>query len=97
MITFENKSLILAELWLEFRTDEQFLDFFDYNDIGLPLAYAVANKIVEPLPIANKMIEETWLLFLEVLGLDSEDEELYNWTTLYDVFETAQDFGWEKE
>ncbi len=46
--TFENKALILADLWMNFRNDEEFQDFVDYNDLGLPLAYALANGVVKP-------------------------------------------------
>jgi len=97
MTTFENKALILAELWLDYRTDEQFADFFEYNDIGIPLAYATANQIVEPLPVAIKMIEETWSLFLDGLGLQDSDSDVQDWQTLQQVFSTAEDFGWQAE
>jgi hypothetical protein len=98
MTTLETRTLTLAQLWLQYRTTEQFADFFDYNDIGLPLAYAVANQIVEPLPIAIKMIDETWLLFLEMLGLEDTDGDLQEWTDLRDVFATAETYnGWQLE
>jgi hypothetical protein len=98
MTTLDTRTVILSQLWLDYRSNEQFADFFDYNDIGLPLAYAIANQIVEPLPIAIKMIDETWLLFLSLFGLEDTDGDLQEWVDLRDVFATAETYnGWELE
>lgn len=70
--TIENKSLILADLWLNFRDDEQFQDFIEYNDLGLPLAYAIANGIVKPTEKAGNFIEETFMLLLAGLGIGED-------------------------
>jgi hypothetical protein len=35
--TFDNKISILAELWMNYRDDEELQDFIEYNDLGLPL------------------------------------------------------------
>ena len=73
---------ILADLWLNYRSDENFQDFIEYNDIGLPLAYAISNKIVESTPIAEGFVNETFNLFLagleieEDTGFDSLDDLL---------------------
>ena len=66
--TFDNKASILADLWLNYRQDEEFADFIEYNDIGLPLAYAIANDIVKTTDLATKFINETFDLFVEALG-----------------------------
>jgi hypothetical protein len=52
--TLDNKLSILSELWLDYRDDEEFTDFIEYNDLGLPLAYAISTKIVEVTPSAEK-------------------------------------------
>ncbi len=39
--TFENKCAILADLWLNYKDNEELEDFVEYNDLGLPLAYGV--------------------------------------------------------
>ena len=68
---FSNKMLILAELWMNYRDDEEFKDFIEYNDLGLPLAYGVANNLIESLTsIGETMVEETWDLFLSGLGIE---------------------------
>lgn len=69
--TFDDKAAILADLWLNYRSDEDFQDFVEYNDIGLPLAYAISNGIVEVTDMATRFIEETFDLLLD--GLDIED------------------------
>lgn len=67
---FSNVCDILSDLWLNYRTDDDFKDFIEYNDIGLPLAYAVANGIAEANDLGSNLIIETWDLLLEALGVD---------------------------
>jgi len=69
---FSTRCLILADLWINYRGDEQFQDFIEYNDLGLPLAYAIANNVVNSTNLAEQMINETWGLLLA--GLEIEDE-----------------------
>ena len=69
--SFESKCSILADLWLEHRHDEEFADFIAYNDLGLPLAYAIENGIVESSPMAESFVNEAFELFLT--GLELED------------------------
>ena len=70
--TFENKTGILADVWLNYRDDPNFDDFIEYNDLGLPLAYAIHNKIVNPTDRAKGFIEETFDLLLA--GLQVEED-----------------------
>jgi hypothetical protein len=84
--TFEDKASILADLWLNYRQDEEFADFIEYNDIGLPLAYAIANDIVKTTDIATRFIEETFALLLE--GLDIEEDTGFE--NLDDLLGTAE-------
>ena len=66
---FSNKCEILGDLWMDYRNDEEFQDFIEYNDLGLPLAYAVASDLVEPNPLAEQYITETFDLLITSLGL----------------------------
>lgn len=74
--TLANKASILADLWLNHGDEEAFEDFVAYNDLGLPLAYALDNEIL----IANDrtigFIEETFALLLS--GLEIEDTGFNN-------------------
>ena len=83
--TFDNKASILADLWLNYRDDPEFTDFIEYNDIGLPIAYALANNLVLPTPLAEKFVNETFDLLIAALEIDDSDFE-----TLDEMF-TAQD------
>jgi hypothetical protein len=67
---FSDQCVILTDLWLNYRSDEGFTDFIEYNDIGLPLAYAVTKGLAEVNSVGESLIEETFSLLLEGLGLD---------------------------
>lgn len=82
--TFENKANILGEFWLNYKIEEDFADFMEYNDLGLPIAYAIDHKIVEPSPRAELFINETWELFLKSLEIADNGFE-----NLGDVFDAA--------
>ena len=68
---YSNKLNILSELWLNYRSEEEFKDFFEYNDLGLPLAYAIDNAIVESTELSERFVNETFDILLA--GLDVED------------------------
>ncbi len=72
MTTQETKAEILSDLWLGYKNDQNFEDFFAYNDLGLPLAYAVANGIVKATELSNKFINETFDLLLASLEIEDE-------------------------
>lgn len=82
---YENKISILAELWLNYRDDESLQDFIEYNDIGLPMAYLLANEIVKPGKESEKFIDETFQLLLE--GLEVEDS---GFETFEEVLDAAK-------
>lgn len=69
---YSNKVAILAELWMNYRGDEEFQDFIEYNDLGLPLAYAINENIVSSSDLAERFIDETFDLFIAGLGIDDE-------------------------
>ena len=85
--TFSNRCDILADLWMNYRDNEDFKDFVEYNDLGLPLSYAISKEIVISTGNAEMLIDETWEVFLaaldtedtgfesldEVLGIESDD------------------------
>lgn len=70
--TQESKADILSELWLGYKNDQNFEDFFSYNDLGLPLAYAISNGIVKATEQSNKFIDETFTLLLASLEIEDE-------------------------
>jgi hypothetical protein len=87
---FSRKCEILADLWLNHKDDEQLADFIEYNDIGLPLAYAFAEDLAKPTELATKYITETYALFCEALELPDDIE----WQSLEDMLAESQ---WQEE
>ena len=70
--TLENKTEILSDIWLNYRNDSEFEDFIQYNDLGLPLAYAINAGIVVISDRATEFINETFALLLA--GLDIQED-----------------------
>lgn len=83
--TFSNKATILGELWLDYRDEEDFKDFINYNDLGLPLAYAIANGIIDTSELAEKFVEETFDLLLSGLGIEDTGFE-----SILDLLDTEE-------
>jgi hypothetical protein len=73
--TFQNKVTILAELWMNYRDDDELKDFIEYNDIGLPLAYLLMNEIVLPSEQSAIYINETYDLLVGALGIPDKEWE----------------------
>jgi len=69
---FNDKCEILADLWMTYRQEPQFEDFFQYNDVGLPIAWAITEGIVKPMTEAQTMVEETFAMLLEALSLEDD-------------------------
>ena len=87
--TYTDKCSILAELWLNYRQDEQFQDFIEYNDLGLPIAYAIANDIVKSTEMAERFVSETFDLLISAVGLVDDD----GWDSLDEMLEIAKDIN----
>lgn len=82
---FSDKASILADLWVNYRNEADFVDFIEYNDLGLPLAYAISNDIVKTTDLATKFIEETFDLLLGALEVEDTGFE-----TLDDILEIVE-------
>lgn len=72
---FSNKCKILGELWMDYRSEDEFEDFIEYNDLGLPLAFFIKENIVKPTPQAELYINETFDLF--IMALEADPNENY--------------------
>lgn len=70
--SFANRCSILSELWMEHRSDPGLSNFMEHNDIGLPLAFAVAEELVLPSDVAMNLINQTFEMFLSSLGASDE-------------------------
>lgn len=81
MTPFEKRTEILGDLWMSYRDVAELSDFIQYNDLGLPLAYMVQEKMADPTAKGEHFVNETFDLLLESLklkddGWDSIDEIL---------------------
>ncbi len=82
---YRAKVQILSDLWMDYRDSDSFKSFIEYNDLGLPLAYAIERGIVESSAIAENFLNESFRLLLASLGIEDEGFE-----TLDDVLAFAE-------
>lgn len=74
---FADKAGIVGQLWIEFRNDDDFTDFMEYNDLGCPMAYMVAEGLVKELtPVGEDMVTETFNMLLALLEVTEEELEV---------------------
>ena len=83
---FSNKVTILSDLWINYRDDEDFDDFMEYNDLGLPLAYLINTDLAAVTDQGRIYIEETFNLLCAALELDLDGE--YN--SLIEMFNLSE-------
>jgi hypothetical protein len=67
---FLNKVSILGDLWVNYQGDKEMKDFLEFNDIGLPLAYLVNEKLAVETETGSRFIEETFDLLMVALGIE---------------------------
>jgi hypothetical protein len=73
-LNLADKSGIMAELWMNYRDDKNFSDFFGYNDIGLPMSYYLAEGLITELsPLGEQYIMESCDMFLAMLEVTEDD------------------------
>lgn len=71
---FADKAGVIGQLWIEFRNDEDFSAFMEYNDLGCPMAYMVAEGLVKELtPVGEDIIGETFTMFLDLLNVTEQE------------------------
>ena len=79
---FETRCEILADLWMNYRDEESFKDFIQYNDIGLPASFLVSEDLAKPSEKLELLVNETFVLLMKALdveddtGFDSLDDML---------------------
>jgi hypothetical protein len=84
---FLNKVKILSDLWINYRDDDDFDDFMQYNDLGLPLAYLINTELAAVTDQGRIYIEETYNLLCAALDIDLNGE--YN--SLIDMFNKSEE------
>ena len=74
---FSTKTMILGDLWLEYREDikgnKEWEEFFSWADIALPLSFMLSKGYAgEHNYDGVEMIEQSWVVFCEMIVIDSE-------------------------
>lgn len=82
---------ILGKLYYQYRDEDTFIDFIEYNDIGLPIAYLTSENLCVPSPDGEKYVLESWELFLAALGVEDK-----GFSSLEELLEIAEQKGKEK-
>jgi hypothetical protein len=73
MTPFDTQCEILADLWLNYRTEDSVEPLFEYFDIGFPLAFAhTQGNMVKLEPVGREMIALTWAGVLESFGHEED-------------------------
>lgn len=76
-----------AEILVQFTQDEfnsgEYDEFFDYNDLGIPLSIAITQDMVILTDSGEELLEETWkdLCLLFDANPDDEYESIDDLTT----------------
>ena len=65
---YSKKYEILNDIFLDYRDDKRFEEFVEFNDLGLPLAHAIYDGIIESTPAAQELIDETFSILLDMFG-----------------------------
>jgi hypothetical protein len=74
---YADKTGILGQLWIDYREDDNFSVFMEYNDIGLPLSYVVAEGLVPALtPLGEDYVDETIEMLFKLLEISEEEVDL---------------------
>ena len=85
-----DKTGIIGQLWIEFRDDSDFSAFMEYNDIGCPMAYMLAEGLVVELSkVGEDMVNETFNMFINLLGITEEEIDETDDSSLLDPAQGA--------
>jgi hypothetical protein len=88
--TFSDKCRILGDFWFDYREDmdkdENWKQFFDFADMGLPLAF-LSDRGYASVSDGDgvAIIEETWITFCGMCDVDPEGQYL----TVSDIFDAS--------
>ena len=67
-----------AEILVQFTQDEfnsgEYEEFFDYNDLGIPLSIAITQDMVILTDSGEQLLEETWKELCLLFNANPDDE-----------------------
>ena len=68
------KAEILVQFTQDNLNDELYEDFFDYNDLGIPMAISVMQDLVILTDEGENHLDETWKELCQLFGADPNGE-----------------------
>ena len=68
------KAEILVQFTQDNFNDEMYEDFFDYNDLGIPMAIAVVQEMVILTDKGEELLDETWIELCNLFDADPNSE-----------------------
>jgi hypothetical protein len=87
---YADKTGLLGQLWIDYREDENFSLFMEYNDIGLPLSYVVAEGLVTALTdLGEDYVDETLEMFFKLLEISEQEVDMLDKINLDAVLDLA--------
>ena len=69
----ENKAQIVVEFIQDYKDDEEYEEFFEYNDLGIPLAIAITQDMAYLTDSGSNVFEETWARLCDLFDADVSD------------------------
>jgi hypothetical protein len=94
MLGSREKAEIIFEFINDYRGDEAFEEFFNYNDLGVPMAVMIVNDLVVLNEGGVRVLDETWESLCE--NLNDADPE-YDYESLDELIEKAVPFENEED
>jgi hypothetical protein len=68
--SLDEKAQIIVEFVQDFRESGEYEDYFNYNDLGIPLAIALAQDMADLTESGLQIFEETWRHLCELFDMD---------------------------
>ena len=68
------KAEILVQFTQDSFNDENYDEFFDYNDLGIPLSIAIVQDMVILTDAGEQLLEETWIELCNLFEADPNSE-----------------------
>jgi hypothetical protein len=69
---YAKRSEILHHLWINYNDNEDFEEFIDLNDLGLPMAYFIHKGIVESTPMAEDLVNQSFQALLDMFEVEDK-------------------------
>jgi len=94
MLGIREKAEIIFEFINNYSIDEAFKDFFDYNNLGVPMAVMIVNDLVILNEGGVQVLDETWESLCE--NLNDADAD-YDYESLNELIEKSVPFEDQEE